>query len=87
MNEPSDFVDQTGKNQMDVVSYDEGEKTTHAKNRNTFALLMSRATYEGLERLRPDRRPYVITRAATPAFSVTRRCGLATRTARGKRSR
>ena len=63
MNEPSDFVDQTGKNQMDVVSYDEGEKTTHAKNRNTFALLMSRATYEGLERLRPDQRPYVITRA------------------------
>jgi len=64
MNEPSDFVDQTGKNQLDVVSYDEGEKSTHAKNRNTFALLMSRGTYEGLERLRPDRRPYVITRAA-----------------------
>ncbi len=64
MNEPADFVDQTGKNQLDVVSYDEGEKTTHAKNRNTFALLMSRATYEGLERLQPDRRPYVITRAA-----------------------
>ena len=64
MNEPSDFVDQTGKNQMDVVSDDDGQKTTHAKNRNVFALLMSRATYEGLERLRPDRRPYVITRAA-----------------------
>src|SRR5215216_449045 len=64
MNEPADFVDQTGKNQLNVVSYDEGEKTTHAKNRNTFALLMARATYEGLERLQPDRRPYVITRAA-----------------------
>jgi len=64
MNEPSDFVDQTGQNQKDVVSYDEGEKTTHAKNRNVFALLMARGTYEGLERLRPDRRPYVITRAA-----------------------
>ena len=64
MNEPSDFVDQTGRNQLDVVSYDEGEKTTHAKNRNTFALLMARSTYEGLERLQPDRRPYVITRAA-----------------------
>ena len=63
MNEPSDFVDQTGKNQLDVVSFDEGGKTTHAKNRNTFALLMARATYEGLERLQPDRRPYVITRA------------------------
>ena len=64
MNEPSDFVDQTGKNQIDVVSYDEGEKSTHAKNRNVFALLMARATYEGLERLRPNHRPYVITRAA-----------------------
>jgi alpha-glucosidase len=64
MNEPADFVDQTGKNQLDVVSDDDGQKTTHAKNRNVFALLMARATYEGLERLRPDRRPYVITRAA-----------------------
>ena len=64
MNEPSDFVDQSGKNQMDVVSYDEGEHSTHAKNRNVFALLEARATYEGLQRLRPDRRPYVITRAA-----------------------
>ena len=63
MNEPSDFVDQTGKNQLDVVSYDNGERTTHAKNRNTFALLMARATYEGLERLRPEQRPYIITRA------------------------
>jgi alpha-glucosidase len=64
MNEPSDFVDQTGKNQIDVVSYDNGEHSTHAKNRNVFALLMARATYEGLERLQPNKRPYVITRAA-----------------------
>ncbi|HKR01067.1 MAG TPA: glycoside hydrolase family 31 protein, partial [Pyrinomonadaceae bacterium] len=64
MNEPSDFVDQTGRNQLDVVSNDENENSTHARNRNVFALLMARATYEGLERLQPDRRPYVITRAA-----------------------
>ncbi len=64
MNEPADFVDQTGKNQIDVVSDDEGENSTHAKNRNVFALLMARATYEGLERLQPGKRPYVITRAA-----------------------
>lgn len=64
MNEPSDFVDQTGRNQLDVVSYDEGENSTHAKNRNVFALLMARATREGLERLQPDKRPYIITRAA-----------------------
>jgi alpha-glucosidase len=30
-NEPSDFVDQSGGNQRDVVSFDEGQKTTHAK--------------------------------------------------------
>ena len=64
MNEPADFVDQTGKNQIDVVSYDEGQYTTHAKNRNVFGLLMARATYEGLQRLQPNKRPYVITRAA-----------------------
>jgi alpha-glucosidase len=63
MNEPADFVDQTGKNQRDVVSYDEGQNSTHAKNRNVFALLMARATYEGLARLQPDRRPFVVTRA------------------------
>ncbi len=64
MNEPSDFVDQTGKTQMDVVFNDKGEHSPYAKNRNTFALLEARATYEGLERLQPDKRPYVITRAA-----------------------
>src|ERR1051325_7619795 len=63
MNEPADFVDQTGKNQRDVVSFDEGENSTHAKNRNVFALLMARATYEGLARLQPDRRSFVVTRA------------------------
>ena len=63
MNEPADFIDQTGKNQRDVVSYDKGENSTHARNRNVFALLMARATYEGLARLQPDRRPFVITRA------------------------
>ena len=64
MNEPSDFVDQSGKNQIDVVSNDAGANSTHAKNRNVFALLMSRATYEGLQKLQPEKRPYVITRAA-----------------------
>ena len=68
MNEPSDFVDQTGKAQMDVVSEDEGERTTHAKNRNLFALLMARATYEGLEQLEPNKRPYIITRAGYAGY-------------------
>ena len=64
MNEPSDFVDKSGVSQQDVVSYDEGSRSLYAKNRNVFALGMVRATYEGLRRLRPDLRPYIITRAA-----------------------
>ncbi len=64
MNEPADFNDRSGKLQTDVTSYDEGEYSTNAKNRNVYALLMARATYEGLERLEPNKRPFVITRAA-----------------------
>jgi len=64
MNEPSDFNDQTGKSQTDVVSYDGGTYSPYAANRNVFALNQARATYEGLQRLLPGQRPYVITRAA-----------------------
>ena len=63
MNEPSDFNDQTGKSQMDVVTYDGGDNSSYAKNRNVFALNEAKATYEGLQRLLPNLRPYVITRA------------------------
>ena len=64
MNEPADFVDQTGANLREGVHEDGGQKTRHAKNRNLVALLMARATFEGMSRLRPQERPYVITRAA-----------------------
>jgi alpha-glucosidase len=63
MNEPSDFLDQKGVTQGDVLTYDGGRWTPYAGTRNVFALNMTRATYEGLARLRPNRRPYVITRA------------------------
>src|SRR5260370_8413935 len=63
MNEQDDFDDQTGGNQRDVDSYDDGENSPHAKNRNVFASLEAQATYEGLQRLQPNQRPYVITRA------------------------
>jgi len=65
MNEPSDFVDKSGKSQADVVSDDGGTRSPYAKNRNVFGTLMSRATYEGLERLAPDKRPFVVTRAGS----------------------
>lgn len=63
MNEPSDFLDQTGAKHADVVFADEGRRTPYAANRNVFALLMSRSTHEALRRLQPDRRPFVISRA------------------------
>jgi alpha-glucosidase len=63
MNEPSDFVDKSGATQTDVVFDDGGAKSPYNRHRNLFALHMARATHEGLARLRPDRRPFVITRA------------------------
>jgi alpha-glucosidase len=63
MNEPSDFVDKSGASQHNVVFDDLGTHSLYGKNRNVFALNMARATYEGLQRLRPNARPFVITRA------------------------
>lgn len=63
MNEPSDFKDKSGDSQADVVFDDLGARTLYPQNRNTFALNMARATFEGLQRLRPNERPFVITRA------------------------
>jgi alpha-glucosidase len=40
------------------------EQALHAEVHNLYGLLMARATYEGLLRLRPDRRPWVLTRSA-----------------------
>lgn len=63
MNEPADFVDQTGGNMRDSVHQDNGENSGHAKNRNVFGFLEGRATFEGLRRLRPNERPFIVTRA------------------------
>jgi alpha-glucosidase len=63
MNEPADFESRDGLKWKDVVNYDDGEHSKHAKMRNLFAMLECKATYEGLKRLRPNDRPYVITRS------------------------
>lgn len=59
MNEPASF---NGPLPDDVVFHDEGNMALHEKMHNVYGHLMSRATYEGLERL-DGRRPFVITRA------------------------
>ena len=63
MNEPADFLDPTGKRHENIRFDDLGQHTPYNGMRNTFALNMARATYEGLQRLEPDKRPFVITRA------------------------
>jgi alpha-glucosidase len=41
----------------------EGQPTDHREIHNVYGQLMSRSTYEGLGRLRPRERPFVLTRA------------------------
>lgn len=43
----------------------DGAPTTHAEFHNAYGLEMARSTYEGLLRLRPDQRPFVLTRSGT----------------------
>jgi alpha-glucosidase len=63
MNEPAVFETPTGTMPLDVVHDNEGEPTSHRAIHNVYGLLNTRATYEGLQRLRPDARPFVLTRA------------------------
>lgn len=63
MNEPADFESRDGEKWKDVVNYDNGENSKHNKMRNLFAMLECKSTYEGLSRLRPNERPYIITRS------------------------
>lgn len=50
----------------------DGRGGTHAEAHNVYGMQMQRATHEGLAQLRPDRRPFTITRAA---FAGSQRYG------------
>ncbi len=47
---------------LSVQQGDEGE-ALHLETHNLYGLMMARATWEGLEQLRPERRPWVLTRS------------------------
>jgi alpha-glucosidase len=47
-----------------MMQGDEDEPVPHARAHNVYGSLMARATAEGLERLRPTARPWVLTRSA-----------------------
>ena len=48
---------------MPMVHGPEAAPVPHAEVHNVYGLLESQATYEGLKRLRPETRPFVISRA------------------------
>jgi alpha-glucosidase len=60
MNEPATW----GGTFPDIVQFDdEGKGADHLKLHNLYGFLMARSTYEGVKKLRTDRRPFVLTRA------------------------
>jgi alpha-glucosidase len=63
MNEPGLFVPQQSTMPGDVVHPGAGEPRLHAEVHNLYGSLMAQAARDGLARLRPQRRPFVISRA------------------------
>jgi alpha-glucosidase len=65
MNEPSVFRVPGNTMSLDAVHrLDDGGKREHRAIHNVYGMLNARATYEGLLKLQPDQRPFVLTRAA-----------------------
>jgi alpha-glucosidase len=64
MNEPSVFETPTKTMPLDTVHHVEDRKTDHREIHNVFGMENVHATYEGLLKLQPDLRPFVLTRAA-----------------------
>jgi alpha-glucosidase len=63
MNEPSMFVPSFSTMPPEVIHPGGGRPTIHAQVHNSYGMLMSQGTREGLLRLRPERRPFVISRS------------------------
>jgi alpha-glucosidase len=74
MNEPATFLNETtpkpdiyhhpGKTfPVNTPHFGEGQTGTHARYHNVYGMQMARSTYEGVRKLRPDARPFVLTRA------------------------
>jgi alpha-glucosidase len=64
MNEPAVWNHPGGTMPLDVPHEYEGQWTTHQCAHNVYGFNMARACYEALRTLRPNERPFVITRAA-----------------------
>jgi alpha-glucosidase len=64
MDEPSVFDTPSGTMPLDVVFNNDGHPATGNEMHNVYGQQMSRATFEGLSGLRPNQRPFVLTRAS-----------------------
>ena len=65
MNEPSNFTLESGTLPDQAVHRsDEGEAIAHEEVHNIYGLLQTEATRTALEKLQPDKRAFVLTRAA-----------------------
>ena len=73
MNEPSVFkrADKTMPLE-NVHRLDDGGTLDHRAVHNVFGLENVRATYDGLRKLQPDERPFVLTRAAYSGTGTVR---------------
>jgi alpha-glucosidase len=64
MNEPAVFTPYIHTMPTTVRHDNEGQPTDHREIHNVYGMLMTRSTFEGLSRLHPDERPFVLTRAS-----------------------
>jgi len=64
MNEPAIFERPDKTMPLNTVHSVEGRKSDHREIHNVYGMENARATYEGMLRLEPDLRPFVLTRAA-----------------------
>lgn len=64
MDEPCVFDPPSWTMPLDLIFDNESQPSTAREIHNVYGQLMSRATFEGLARLRPNERPFVLTRAS-----------------------
>ena len=64
MDEPSVFGMPYGTMPANVIFDNEGQPANSLEMHNVFGQLMSRSTFEGLGRLQPDKRAFVLTRSS-----------------------
>ncbi|MCP9495479.1 MAG: DUF4968 domain-containing protein [Pyrinomonadaceae bacterium MAG19_C2-C3] len=63
LNEPRIFHHPGKTFPLDTPHAGDGRPDTHRRYHNVYGMQMARATFESLKRLRPDERPFVLTRA------------------------